>query len=381
MTGANQNKLVKHLIWWLSMLVWIAAGAASYLFILNRLLIQLRDKRHKSFLVRAGGLLSVGFSALLGARASRTGWGMLPAAALVLAFVGEVRRLLLRTRHRGAPPVAEEGPSVRLNKPQTTTDLVLRQYEVRVPSWRGPAVRVAHVSDFHLNSHLPLSYFQDAMHRVAAKQPDLLLITGDFVTHAEFIPLLAEVLPIAQGRLGSFGVLGNHDTWADAPAVREAANAAGVCMLSKGSVRVPLADGASILLAGDEHPWGDGVWRQPDRLPGELAFLLTHTPDNIHRPQRMMFDAVFAGHYHGGQMRVPGIGALVMPSKYGRQYDGSHFVFGRTHLFVTAGVGSAEPPLRIWCQPDILLVDFLPHGDDVSFGATWSDDRPEAQGL
>ena len=73
-----------------------------------------------------------------------------------------------------------------------------------------------------------------------------------------------------------------------------------------------------------------------------------------------MFDAVFAGHYHGGQIRVPGIGALVMPSKYGRQYDGSHFVFDRTHLFVTAGIGSAEPPLRIWCLPDI-----LPDGDEA----------------
>lgn len=356
---------MKHVVGLLSMLTWIVAGAASYLFILNRSLIQLRDRRHKGFLVRAGGLLSVGFSALLGSLADHTHWTMLPASAIVLAFLGEVRRLAFRAGHRGAPPIAEEGPNVRLNKPQTTTDLILRRYEVRVPNWHGPAVRVAHVSDFHLNSHLPLSYFQDAMHRVAETKPDLLLVTGDFVTHAEFIPLISEVLPMARGRLGSFGVLGNHDAWSDPVAVQEAAQAAGVCMLGNGSVRIPLADDASILLAGDEHPWGDGVWRQPDRLPGELAFLLTHTPDNIHRPLGMAFDAVFAGHYHGGQMRVPGIGALVMPSKYGRQYDGSHFVFDRTHLFVTAGVGSAEPPVRIWCQPDILLVDFLPDGDVV----------------
>ena len=362
MKVAGKAKPMKRVMWLLSMLIWIVAGAASYLFVLNRLLIQLRDKRHKSFLVRAGGLLSVGFSAVLGALANRTHWRMLPVGAVVLAFLGEMRRLVLRTKHRGAPPIAEEGPRIRLSKPRTTTDLVLRQYEVRVPNWRGPAVRVAHVSDFHLNSHLPLSYFQEAMRRVAATQPDLLFFTGDFVTYAEFIPLLCEVLPVARGRLGSFGVLGNHDTWADAAAVQAAARAAGVCMLGNGSVRIPLNDSASILLAGDEHPWGDGVWRQPERMPGELAFLLTHTPDNIHRPRGTTFDAVFAGHYHGGQMRVPGIGALVVPSKYGRQYDGSHFVFDRTHLFVTAGVGSAEPPVRIWCPPDVLLVDFLPDG-------------------
>ena len=231
-----------------------------------------------------------------------------------------------------------------------------------MPDWHGPAVRVAHVSDFHLNSHLPLSYFQHAMRRVAEAQPDLLFFTGDFVTYAEFIPLLSQVLPVARGRLGSFGVLGNHDAWADAAGVRAAAEAAGVRMLGNGSRRLPLGDGASVLLAGYEHPWGDGVWREPKRMPGELALLLTHTPDNIHQVEGLEFDAVFAGHYHGGQMCVPGLGALVVPSKYGRQYDRGHFVFDRTHLFVTSGVGSAEPPVRIWCPPDILIVDFLPDG-------------------
>ena len=131
---------MKRVMWLLSMLIWIVAGAASYLFVLNRLLIQLRGKRHKSFLVRAGGLLSVGFSAVLGALANRTHWRMLPAGIVVLAFLGEMRRLALRTKRRGAPPIAEEGPRVRLSKPRTTTDLVLRQYEVRVPNWCGPTV-------------------------------------------------------------------------------------------------------------------------------------------------------------------------------------------------------------------------------------------------
>lgn len=363
MKAVDRDKPIGRAVWLLSMLVWMVAGAASYLFFLNRLLIQLRDKRHKGLLIRVGGLLSVGISGVLGLLTGGTRWMILPASAVLVAIVGEVRRLTLRARLRGAPPVAEEGPSVRLNRPQTTTDLVLRQYEVHVPNWRGPVVRVAHVSDFHLNSHLPLGYFQEAMRRAAATQPDLLFFTGDFVTYAEFIPLLSEVLPMARGSLGSFGVLGNHDAWADATAVREAAEAAGVCMLGNESLRIPLSNGTSILLAGDEHPWGDGVWRHPNREPGELALMLTHTPDNIHRGQALTFDAVFAGHYHGGQIRLPGLGALVVPSKYGRQYDGGHFVFDRTHLFVTAGVGSAEPPVRIWCPPDILLVDFLPDGD------------------
>ena len=65
----------------LSMLVWMVAGAASYLFVLNRLLIQLRDKRHKSLLIRTGGLLSVGISAVAGLQAARTNWMILPSVS------------------------------------------------------------------------------------------------------------------------------------------------------------------------------------------------------------------------------------------------------------------------------------------------------------
>ncbi len=146
------------------------------------------------------------------------------------------------------------------------------------------------------------------------------------------------------------------------PRCRATARSSGVFMLDGRPVRLPLADGHAVVLSGYEHPWGDGEWQPPQPAANELRLILTHTPDNIYALQDHGFDAVFAGHYHGGQMRAPGLGALVVPSKYGRRYDRGHFVFGRTHLFVTSGVGSAEPPLRIWCPPDVLVVDFLPGG-------------------
>jgi hypothetical protein len=85
--------------------------------------------------------------------------------------------------------------------------------------------------------------------------------------------------------------------------------------------------------------------------------MLTHTPDNLYALCDLGYAAIFAGHYHGGQIRLPGLGALVVPSRYGRRFDRGHFVMNGTHLFVTTGVGSAEPPVRLWCQPDVLIVD------------------------
>ncbi len=345
----------------------MTAGAAAYVFILNRLLIQVRDRRFKSLMVRAGGLSAAGIGALIGWLSAGSRWSALPVATLVVTCIGEIRRLALRARHRGSAPVAEDGPRAALSRPNTTTDLVVKRYEVEVPAWGGPPIRVAHLSDLHLNGHLPLSYYEDALRRVAESAPDLLFMTGDFVTRPEYTSLLPAVLGLAAGRLGSFAVLGNHDAWADAPLVAETVASTGVHMMGGRAIRIPVCDGHTIAVHGYEHPWSDGAVPGAggeDRIPvsrnGDLTFLLTHTPDNIYRMQGLGFDGVFAGHYHGGQIRVPGLGPLVIPSKYGRLLDRGHFVFGGSHLFVTSGVGSAEPPVRLWCQPDVIIVDFLP---------------------
>ena len=193
------------------------------------------------------------------------------------------------------------------------------------------------------------------MRRVAEARPDLLFFTGDFVTDPQFVGLLPGVLSLARGRLGTFGILGNHDYWADPAAVTAAVTAAGVTLLGDAHVRVPAGNGHHVLVAGCEAPWSPGLWQPPAPAPGELALMLTHTPDNIYRLSRSGYAAVFAGHYHAGQIRLPLLGPLVVPSRYGRRFDHGHFVVNGTHLFVTAGVGSAEPPMRIYCQPESSL--------------------------
>jgi predicted MPP superfamily phosphohydrolase len=340
-----------------SALLSIVAAACVYLFFLNRVLIQLRDARHKSWLIRVGGLVSLGIGAALGYLAAGTPWLLLPIAVLLITELGELRRWLIRRRCRGSAPVAGENVAISWRKPNTTTDFALARYAVKVPSWRGPPLRVAHVSDLHLNSHLPLVYYAEVMHRVADTQPDLIFFTGDFVTHPECVDLLPGILSLARGRLGTFAILGNHDDWAGRDAVATAVRASGVTLLGNGCAHVEAGNGSSLQVCGCEEPWTRDCWQAPNLAPDQLALMLTHTPDNVYRLSRLGFTAIFAGHYHGGQIRVPGLGSLVVPSRYGRRFDHGHFVVNRTHLFVTAGVGSAEPPLRLWCQPDVFIVD------------------------
>jgi len=341
----------------LSVFIFLVAAACVYLFLLNRFLIQIRDGRYKLPIIR-GFMLTLGLGATtFGWFAAGTWWMLAPVGVLALMLLGEVRRLIIRRRSRGEPPVAMENVGVSLARRVTTTDLAVLRYRLSLPGWRGPNLRIAHISDLHVNSHLPLDYFRDTMRRVVAAEPDLILYTGDFVTERRFAALLPEILSLAHGRLGTFGVLGNHDVWAGADVVTQAVRSTGVTLLGNDCYRIEAGDGAEILICGYERPWTRARWHAPVLTPGQLALMLTHTPDNIYRLSLLGLQAVFAGHYHAGQMRIPWLGALVIPSYYGRRFDHGHFVVNGTHLFVTAGVGAAMPPRRIYCQPDVFIVD------------------------
>jgi predicted MPP superfamily phosphohydrolase len=339
-----------------SLLLSLAAGACLYLILLNRWLIGMKDGPFKMLPIR-GSMIVIGLGSLaFGWWAAGTAWLLAPATVLLAVLAGELHRLVIRRRCRGEPPVETSDVGIALHQPDTTTDLAILRYELMVPGWRGPALRVVHVSDLHLNGDLPLAYYRGALAKVAELTPDLLVYTGDFVTQVEFAALLPDLLSAARGRLATAAVLGNHDYWAGAERVAQAVRAAGVTLLSNTYVRIPLSP-SNVLICGYEGPWSPELWRPPHVAPGELALMLTHTPDNVYRLSRLGFNAIFAGHYHAGQVRLPLLGSLVVPSLYGRRFDHGHFVVNGTHLFVTAGVGSAVPPKRIYCQPDIFVVD------------------------
>jgi predicted MPP superfamily phosphohydrolase len=346
-----------------SVLLSLVAGACAYLFFLNRYLIEIKGRRRK-FPIVAGSLLAAGLgSALFGWLSAGALWMILPAVVLAATLVGEVRRVVIRRRCRGEPPVAQENAGTSWRRPLTTTDLAIARYQITCPDWSGPSMRIAHLSDFHANHHLPLAYYESAMQRVAAAQPDLIFLTGDFVSKREFVPMLPRFLSLARGRLGTIAVLGNHDYWANGAEVADAVRSAGVICLGSGCLHLPIEGRtgetpprtASLRVCGCEEPWATGEWQPPEA--DALTLVLTHTPDNIYKVSGPGVAAVFAGHYHAGQIRVPGLGSLVVPSAYGRLFDHGHFVVNGTHLFVTAGVGAAVPPLRVYCQPDIFIVD------------------------
>jgi predicted MPP superfamily phosphohydrolase len=282
-----------------------------------------------------------------------------PLVALAL-LAAEGRRAWLGYRawaeQRGVPPI-------ELFRPITTTDLELVHFDVKLPGLGVPRLRVVHVTDLHITEALPNDYYAGLSRRIAAREPDLLVFTGDYLSLIERLPLLeAWLAGVPHARYGNYAVLGNHEHWLDAERLRATLGKAGITPLSGSCTTVPVASG-TVRLCGTEAPWGPGLTRAAidAGAPGTSPlFVLTHTPDNVYPLHDLGASVVFAGHTHGGQMRVPVFGALVVPSKYGRRFDVGRFDVEGTELFVSAGVGADEPPLRIYCPPELLEADFTP---------------------
>ncbi|MFM8323210.1 MAG: metallophosphoesterase [Chloroflexota bacterium] len=343
----------------------VLVGKALFLVLVNRVLGHLSSRTSKLLLAGGGlGGLALGLGGLGYGLGHPVGTGLM-LALLGLLLLGEAGLWWSARRERGAPAVethrlSEPPGRPWLLHPLTTTDLHLRRYELQLalPA-AAPRLRVAHLSDFHVSERLPAAHYRRAIEAAAAAQPDLVFLTGDFVSHAEDIQRLPQLLHGLSGRLGMYAVLGNHDHWAGAQAIRDRLRDCGVEVLGNGQRRLAFDGLPALHLYGCEEPWGvDGRARLEPVAPGELGLVLSHTADYAGRYRGLGAAAVFSGHYHAGQVCLPFWGPVIIPSRYGRRFAHGHYCLGQTHLFVSAGVGTGEPP-RIYCSPDLFIVDLL----------------------
>lgn len=342
----------------LAISVYATAGAALFFILYNRSLLPMKDRVVKRIVVPAAFASLMLSSIVSGALLGCSVWLLLPAGFLALVAVGETHRLMLRHRYRGSPPVEDTCIPSSLLRPLTTTDLAVRRYELRLPHWKGPRIRIAHISDLHANTRMPLSYYEHVMDTATAAAPDLVFITGDFVSHARYLQLIARLLPRLRAERGVYAVLGNHDFWTAADGIAPVLAESGVIWLGNGYETLRFGE-AELTVAGCEVPWCEDAWFPAPNRSDAPTVVLTHTADNVYELDRAGADVIFAGHYHGGQVNLPGIGALACPSRFGRRFNHGHYAVGNTHLFVTAGIGSHFPPARIYCPPEILIVDLL----------------------
>ncbi|HYQ00486.1 MAG TPA: metallophosphoesterase [Polyangiaceae bacterium] len=339
---------------WAGLLWVIAWGVAWALLVMERIL-ELREGPPRTALVLFGMLLVVGSAPWATRALARSGLRYLPLLVLGVIAVREGFRAALRRQYVASAPVKRVELAESLWHPVTTTDLALSYYVLGAPQLEAERLRIVALSDLHVSHALPGDYYARVRASIAAQDPDLILLSGDYVSRSENVELLARVFaPRWPARFGVFAVLGNHDFWANSAGIRDTLSAAGVTLLENRCWHLPRGVGR-VALCGTEAPWGAELSAELDR--SELNIVLSHTPDNVYHLATQGASLVFAGHTHGGQMRVPGLGSLVVPSRYGRIFDQGHFRVNGTDLFVSAGIGADAPALRVYCPPEMFVVD------------------------
>ncbi|SDD19140.1 hypothetical protein SAMN02799630_02371 [Paenibacillus sp. UNCCL117] len=213
------------------------------------------------------------------------------------------------------------------------------------------------------DTHLGFNYEAEDLARLAEAvnrlKPDVICFTGDLVDYAVGTegPAYAEALSLMEAGLGKFAVLGNHDYFKGGDkAVAQTLTAGGFRVLRNQAVRLE-RDGTSLWIAGVEDMW----YGKPDIAkclntvnPDDYVLLLSHSPDYADTVVDYPVDVQLSGHTHGGQVRIPFYGHVVVP-KFGEKYTIGLYRLGTRgfQLYVNRGIGVSQHPVRFNCRPEL----------------------------
>lgn len=221
------------------------------------------------------------------------------------------------------------------------------------PSLDG--LSILHLSDLHFTGRIGIDYFREVVRMANELRPDLIGITGDITDRADCIDWIPETLGRLAAPHGVYFILGNHDLIVGADQVRSALTQCGLIDLGNRSRRVPI-NGISVTLSGNERPWIHGRHHdaEGDAPPStsEFHIALSHTPDQLAWARRKKVDLLLAGHTHGGQIRIPPLGAIFSPTARGVRYISGIYDAPPTVMHVSRGV-SGDIPIRWNCRPEI----------------------------
>jgi len=236
---------------------------------------------------------------------------------------------------------------------------------------------IVQLSDLHMGPHVAADHVRRGVALTNALEADLVILTGDFVYRsAEYSGACARELASIRANHGVYAVLGNHDIWTDADEVAGNLKRVGLVVLRNERQALMVAGTRLWLLGIDDTGYTGGffsdfkaMWQEAhDALAillqgipaAEPRLLLVHNPDFTEMLPQGRIDLILCGHTHGGQVRLPFIGAPLVPSCFGHKYVGGLVRRPGALVYVNRGLGLISPPVRFLCRPEITLLRLRP---------------------
>lgn len=249
-----------------------------------------------------------------------------------------------------------------------TTGLSVKEYLIidkDLPSTFS-GIKIAHISDIHYGQTVNKKELQTLVNRVNEYKPDIIVITGDLLDQdmkysKKDIKNIETTLSKLKATLGKYIIMGNHDNTQD-----------NYINIVENSDLINLDDSYKILYHYGNKPIliaGMSTGQLGNQTPNEkvaeaistikenkisYSILIMHEPDYIDDIEYNNFDLVLAGHSHGGQVKLPLIGALVVPS-HAKEYYDDYYKLDNTDLYISSGVGTSRVKFRLFNRPSFNL--------------------------
>lgn len=241
--------------------------------------------------------------------------------------------------------------------------LSVSRLEISSPklSPHAPPIRIVQLSDIHIVTYGPRE--RQVVARVDQLRPDLILLTGDYLNalSQQAFAALQQMLGDLEAPYGIYAVTGNVDLYPRT--MMEMLEPAVSRILDNEVVDVEVHDQQIQIVGLSAHGSFSGALRATEKLRDRAAdrfrLLLYHYPDFITLSPRAQIDLYLAGHTHGGQVRLPFYGALLIDSLWEEDYEMGRYDVDGTVLFVSRGIGFSggyEPQVRFRCPPEVVLI-------------------------
>ena len=217
--------------------------------------------------------------------------------------------------------------------------------------------RIVHLSDIHHSPFTDLEHISRAVTIANELQPDMFVLTGDFVSHESiYIAPMAKEMGRLTSEFGTFACLGNHDHRTDAEMVTKLLRAENIRVLINEGFRFKARDSAFWLCGVDDYSNGKPDLRAALRgsFPDEMKLLLAHNPKSAFGAARAAIDLMLSGHTHGGQVRLREDEKKILPR---RKSASGLYRRKTTQIYITRGIGTVVLPVRFGCPPEISLLE------------------------